>query len=144
MDLGVNLVEEAQEQGINRFVVGAIVSRDAKILLLQRPEDDFMGGIYELPSGKVEQGEMFSTALIREVAEETGLDVKKIVKYLGHFDYESKSSKKTRQFNYIVTVQEPLEVKLQEHSAYTWARPDELDKYPVTESVKHVVNSSME
>ncbi len=135
------LIEEAKKQGINRYVVGAVIMKDSKVLLLQRPKDDFMGGIFELPSGKVEDGEDLGTALHREVEEETGLKIKEIKKYLDHFDYESKSGKKTRQFSFVVTMEEPFEIKLEEHDSYVWASKDELQEYPVTDSVKQILSS---
>ncbi|MEU7146170.1 NUDIX hydrolase [Nocardia sp. NPDC046473] len=64
----------------------------------------FMGGIWEPPSGKVDPGEALDETLIREVKEETGLDVAGIRKYLGEFDYRSGSDKKCRQFNFTVDV----------------------------------------
>lgn len=137
------LVKEAKELDINRYVVGAIVLRDSKILLLERPKDDFMGGIYELPSGKVEKGETLNVALAREVEEETGLTIESIIRYVGHFDYESKSGKKTRQFNFLVTVEPPLRIKLEEHSGYAWADANQLDKYPITENVSQIIDISM-
>jgi 8-oxo-dGTP diphosphatase len=136
-----NLTKKSDEEGINRYVVGAVIVNDSKVLLLQRPKDDFMGGIYELPSGKVEAGEALDTALLREVEEETGLNISRIVRYIGHFDYESKSGKKTRQFNFAVSVNSPLEIKLTEHDNYAWSRKEELDKYQVTDSVKEVLSN---
>ncbi len=136
-----NLIREAQESGINRYVVGAVIQRDSSVLLLERHKDDFMGGIYELPSGRVEDGESLDIALYREVEEETGLKIREIKMYLGHFDYESKSGKRTRQFNFTVTVGEPLEIKLQEHDNYVWANNDQLQQYPVTDSVKKVLGT---
>ncbi len=136
-----NLMREAQDNGINRYVVGAVIQRDSSVLLLERPKDDFMGGIYELPSGRVEDGESLDIALHREVEEETGLKIREIKRYLGHFDYESKSGRKTRQFNFAVTIGEPLEIKLQEHDNYTWANKDQLQQYPVTDSVRQVLGS---
>ena len=136
-----NLMREAQDNGINRYVVGAVIQRDSSVLLLERPKDDFMGGIYELPSGRVEDGESLDIALHREVEEETGLKIREIKRYLGHFDYESKSGRKTRQFNFAVTIGEPLEIKLQEHDNYAWANKDQLQQYPVTDSVKGVLSS---
>jgi len=136
-----NLVKEAQKDGINRYVVGAIILKNDKVLLLERPKDDFMGGIYELPSGKVEDRESLDVALYREVEEETGLRIKEIKKYLGHFDYKSKSGKKTRQFNFVVTVREPFEIRLQEHENYAWVNKNQLHEYPVTDSVKQILDS---
>ena len=136
-----NLMREAQENGINRYVVGAVIQRDSSVLLLERPKDDFMGGIYELPSGRVGDGESLDIALHREVEEETGLKIREIKTYLGHFDYESKSGEKTRQFNFAVTVGEPLEIKLQEHDNYAWANKGQLQQYPVTDSVRQVLGT---
>jgi 8-oxo-dGTP diphosphatase len=77
------------------------------VLLLKRPANDFMGGIFELPSGKVEPGEDLKPALAREVEEETGLTVAVAMAYLGRFDYTSGSGKKSRQFDFVVTVDAP-------------------------------------
>lgn len=136
------LFAEAECDGVQQLVVGAIVQNAGKVLLLQRPEDDFMGGIFELPSGKVEQGEAVDSALIREVKEETGLDVAVVRHYLGSFDYTSGSGKKSRQFNFAVEVAAPAPVELQEHDSYNWvsltADP------PVTDAIRQVLRSYRE
>jgi 8-oxo-dGTP pyrophosphatase MutT (NUDIX family) len=51
------------------------------ILVLHRTADDFMGGLWELPSGKVEADESFEAALGRETTEETGLPLVQISAY---------------------------------------------------------------
>jgi len=135
-----NLITEAQRCNINRYVVGAIVERESSVLLLKRPKEDFMGGIYELPSGKVEEDELLDGALFREVLEETGLSISSIIKYLGHFDYESKSGRKTRQFNFLVSVDSAVNVILQEHDSYVWAKRNQVSDFPVTESVKNILD----
>lgn len=133
---------EAGRDGIQQLVVGAVVQHDGKVMLLQRPEDDFMGGIFELPSGKVEAGEALDTALIREVKEESGLDVAAIRDYLGSFDYTSGSGKKSRQFNFAVDVAAPEAIELQEHDAYAWTALTE--EPPVTDAVKDVLSKYRE
>ncbi|GAA1017085.1 NUDIX hydrolase [Streptomyces thermogriseus] len=133
---------EAERDGVQQLVVGAVVQHDGKVLLLQRPEDDFMGGIFELPSGKVEAGEALDAALKREVKEESGLDVAAIRDYLGSFDYTSGSGKKSRQFNFAVDVTAPEPIELQEHDAYTWTALTE--EPPVTDAVKDVLSKYRE
>lgn len=135
-----NLVKEAQKYDISRYVVAAVILKDSNVLLLERPKDDFMGGIYELPGGVVENEETLDTALYREVEEETGLKIKEVKKYLGHFDYKSKSRKNTRQFNFIVTIEEFLKITLREHDNYVWADKSQLKKYHVTDSVKKILS----
>lgn len=139
MDIALieQLTTGATNDGVQQLVVGAVVQHDGKVLLLQRPEHDFMGGIWELPSGKVEPGESLDQALIREVKEETGLSVSALRTYLGSFDYQSGSGKKSRQFNFAVDVDSSEPVKLQEHDAYTWTSLTE--EAPVTDAVRDVL-----
>ncbi|SUE32156.1 Domain of uncharacterised function (DUF2825) [Nocardia farcinica] len=66
-----DLTARAECDGVQQLVVGAIVEHDGRILLLRRPGNDFMGGIWELPSGKVD-----------EVEEETGLRVTGVNRYI--------------------------------------------------------------
>jgi 8-oxo-dGTP diphosphatase len=56
-------------------VVVAAVVRDTfdRILLARRPEHAHMGGLWEFPGGKVENGEAPAVALERELAEELGV-----------------------------------------------------------------------
>jgi len=51
----------------------ALIDRDSRVLLAQRPEGKSMAGLWEFPGGKVEHGETPETALIRELEEELGI-----------------------------------------------------------------------
>ncbi|EHR59198.1 NUDIX hydrolase [Saccharomonospora cyanea] len=133
------LTAQAENDGVRQLVVGAVVQMDGKVLLLKRPADDFMGGIYELPSGKVEGEETLDAALVREVGEETGLTVTGIVAYLGSFDYTSGGGKKSRQFNFAAHVKKSEPVRLTEHDSHLWASLDE--QPPVTDAVKEIVQT---
>ncbi len=53
----------------------AMVDRDGRVLLAQRPTGKAMAGLWEFPGGKVAEGESPESALIRELAEELGVDV---------------------------------------------------------------------
>lgn len=52
----------------------ALIDRDGKILIAQRPEGKSMAGLWEFPGGKIEPGETPEQALIRELQEELGID----------------------------------------------------------------------
>jgi 8-oxo-dGTP diphosphatase len=52
--------------------VGAIGVRDGALLMVRRGHGP-AGGTWSLPGGRIERGELAAEALVREVAEETGL-----------------------------------------------------------------------
>jgi len=134
-----DLLHAAGADGVTKHVVGAVISNaEGKVLLLHRAADDYLGGLWELPSGGVDAGETLAEALHREVAEETGLTVATIENYLGHFDYLSKSGKKTRQFNFTAQVtHECGTVKLTEHDAHLWA--DRTEQEQVSSAVRSIL-----
>ncbi|MCB1380847.1 MAG: 8-oxo-dGTP diphosphatase MutT [Alphaproteobacteria bacterium] len=53
----------------------ALIDSDGRVLISKRPEGKQLGGLWEFPGGKVEQGERPETALIRELKEELAIDV---------------------------------------------------------------------
>ena len=53
----------------------ALVDADGRVLLAERPAGKSMAGLWEFPGGKVNAGETPEAALIRELAEEIGIDV---------------------------------------------------------------------
>lgn len=135
------LIEKGKEEGIIKNVVGAIVlNENNEVLIMSRKADDFMGGIDELPSGNMESGEKVCDALVREVKEETNLDIESVTSYINSFDYISGSGKKARQFNFAVTVKSTDDVKLTEHDSYKWMSIDEArNSAKITDEVKFVL-----
>ena len=57
-------------------VAAALVDPDSRVLIAQRPAHKSLGGLWEFPGGKVEGGERPEAALIRELREELGIEVK--------------------------------------------------------------------
>ncbi len=56
-------------------VVAALVWRDGRLLVTQRPAGAHLAGTWEFPGGKIEAGESAEAALAREVREEIELEI---------------------------------------------------------------------
>jgi 8-oxo-dGTP diphosphatase len=63
----------------NKIHVGvyAVIVSDGQIVLIKKARGPYQG-LWDLPGGSIEEGESPEQALIREVAEETGLDLSKV------------------------------------------------------------------
>lgn len=53
----------------------ALIDADGRVLIAKRPEGKAMAGLWEFPGGKVKDGELPETALVRELMEELGIDI---------------------------------------------------------------------
>jgi 8-oxo-dGTP diphosphatase len=140
------LIDELRQDRVAKVVVGAVIKKEKEVLLLERLPTEEFGGLIELPSGTVEAGEQFDAALVREVAEETALQVTSFGRYLGAFDYLSGSGKHTRQLNFEVFVQEG-EVVIQpaEHKAFYWINPSDyvFGQLNISDEVRLIIRAGM-
>ena len=61
------------------YIACFVVMKDAdgKIAMVMRKNTGWMDGLYGLPAGKVEYGESYIDAAIREAKEEAGVEIKK-------------------------------------------------------------------
>lgn len=135
MDFYKYLENKARNEKISKIVVGAVITNEkGEILLMKRKNDDFMGGIFEIPGGNAEKGEGIYDVLAREIQEETNFALKKVIGYINYFDYLSGSGKKCRQFNFKVEVTGGP-IVLTEHDTYKWVRLDEIEAQTVSDEV---------
>jgi 8-oxo-dGTP diphosphatase len=127
--------------------VAAVIKKDDKVLILQRSSDEAWGpDLWELPSGKKELLEGINESLVREVKEETGLDVE-IEKILSAFDYQIEKDSEIRdvtQINYLVNSVADNEIKLSKaHQKFAWIGKDEIENYNITKETKQVIINSL-
>ena len=72
----------ATDRRIVRVAAAVIQRPDGDVLLAQRPPGKPYEGYWEFPGGKLEPGETAHDALVRELAEELGLVVRRAVPWL--------------------------------------------------------------
>lgn len=139
------LREQARADGITHLSTGVAIVRDGKVLVVRRAADDYLGGSYELPGGGIEEGESLYDAVVREVREETGLEIAEILGMFPGFEYSTPKKPRVRQMNFIVSVAGG-EVRLSdEHDDYMWiGDEEEVDTLPVTESMKTCLKDALE
>ena len=59
----------------------AVVERDGQVLIGQRPLGVSLGGLWEFPGGKIENGEQPIEAAVRECYEEAGVEIEIVRDY---------------------------------------------------------------
>ncbi|MDZ7682344.1 MAG: (deoxy)nucleoside triphosphate pyrophosphohydrolase [Fodinibius sp.] len=55
--------------------MGIIMNEDDEVLIALRPEDAMLGGMWEFPGGKQDDGEEMEETVIRELKEELDVEV---------------------------------------------------------------------
>jgi A/G-specific adenine glycosylase len=109
-------------------VAAAVIHRDGQVLIARRPEGGLLGGLWEFPGGKVEQGETFETCLRRELGEELGVMVEPGSK-VGVFRHAYTHFRVTvHAFVCRIAGGEPEAL---EHTAICWVSPGRLGDYPM-------------
>ena len=126
------------ERAILTVVAVALVDADGRVLLAQRPEGKSMAGLWEFPGGKIQSGESPEAALIREIKEELGIDVKESC--LAPLTFASHAY---ADFHLLM----PLyvcrrwqgEVAAKEGQSLAWVRPTRLSDYPMPPADKPLI-----
>jgi len=80
--------------------VGAIVVSHKGILLVRRNKEPGKG-MWSIPGGGVEIGETLKEAIIREVLEETGVDIEPLYE-IGYVDLITKDNQGSIEFHYLI------------------------------------------
>jgi A/G-specific adenine glycosylase len=110
-----------------RVAVGVVQDRD-RVLITRRKPEGLLGGMWEFPGGKLEDGEQSGDACFREVKEETGLEVE-VGEHVARVDHAYTHFKVTldvfrcRYRGGDVVLDGPVD--------YRWVTLEQIDDYPV-------------
>ena len=116
-------------------VRGIIKNENGEILIVKRhPKSKTDPEMWELPGGKVEKGEHFADALVREIKEETNLDVN-----VGDFaeaiqnDYQHKRT--VQIMMYLTDISGEVKIS-EEHTDWMWASLEKIRDLEISTSLE--------
>lgn len=123
--------------------VGALIFDGDRILLVQRGNEPYQGW-WSLPGGGVETGERLEAAILREVREETGLEVA-IVQFVTIFERLMPDAEGRCEYHYVLIDYECRVTggRLQagdDSAAVTWWPVDQLGEIQLTDGTRGVVD----
>ena len=111
-------------------VAAALIDADGRVLLARRPPGKAMAGLWEFPGGKLDSGETPEAALIRELAEELGIDTK--ASCLAPFGFASHSYEKFHLLMPLYACRTWRGIPTaREGQTLAWAHPSQLGEYPM-------------
>ena len=119
-------------------VRGVIKNNNEEILIVKRhPKSKTDPEMWELPGGKVEDGEYFTKALVREIKEEVNLDCE--VGDLCEAVQNDYSNKRTVQlYMHLDNVNGDVKIS-DEHTEFMWASIDMLKSLEISTSLKKML-----
>jgi 8-oxo-dGTP diphosphatase len=107
-------------------VSAAILIKNGKILLAKRSVDKHLGGFWEFPGGKLENGETAADSLTRELKEEFGIRTEIIKEF--HENIHQYDIKVIRLISFL-TRHLDGEFILNDHDEIIWVKPNQLLNY---------------
>ncbi|PLS22808.1 (deoxy)nucleoside triphosphate pyrophosphohydrolase [Neptunicoccus cionae] len=108
----------------------ALIDKDGRVLLAQRPEGKSLAGLWEFPGGKVEAGETPEHALIRELEEELGINT--WTSCLAPLTFASHSYDDFHLLMPLYACRKWEGIPApKENQVLKWVRPNEMSSYPM-------------
>ena len=114
-------------------VVAGIIWKDNKFLIAKRNAKKDQGNLWEFPGGKVEKGESYENALVREIKEEFNADIQ-IKEYIGEKIHHYPEKDIKLMFYKAILISENIE--LLEHEEYKWIKKEDKDKFEFADADK--------
>ena len=118
----------------NNVMIGQkafIVNDKKELLILKRQDAEIHDGVWDVPGGRVEQGQSLYEALTREIAEEVGLKLEHVILSIMASTFigltEGNPLLFYRSF-FLCKARGKVKIS-KEHSEYKWINVSDLNKY---------------
>ena len=105
----------------SRKAVKALIVDNDKILIVKRSKKDlYKPGVWELPGGKIKQNESLEQGLIREVKEETGINIE-VLKHLNNQVFMKNKETEIIMTTFLCKALTKDIILSDEHEEYEWS-----------------------
>ena len=117
-------------------VTAGIIWRGENLLITLRPPKGLLGGLWEFPGGKLDEGEDLASCLYREIREELGIEVQvgDLFTSVKHAYTHFKITLHAFHCTYV-----DGEIQLIECDDYRWISPREFEKYPFPAADRKII-----
>ena len=107
-------------------VTAAIICKDGKFLICQRPKGKNCELLWEFPGGKIESEETAEACIVREIQEELGVTLRVLRKFT---DVIYEYPDKTVHLHFFLAEIASGKLARKEHNALAWITADEIGNY---------------
>lgn len=125
----------------HKEIAVAVVWHEGRLLIGKRRSDQMLGGLWEFPGGKRREGESLEQTAIRELREETGLEIELEAPYCAVEHAYSHFSITLTAFRARYTSGEARPNSTDE---LRWVALEELEAYPFPAANKRVIEAIVE
>ena len=132
-----NLIDAAKKEGIEKIFISTLIRKDTQILLIGELLQTKT--IYRFPTAEVIEGESIPAALQRAITEETGMRLKTVISYLGHYDLEIEG-KKVRYYHFVTEVVDPYSIESNNRFSYAWLEVQEAVGHPISDQLREMLD----
>jgi len=123
-------------------VVAAVIQKDGKFFLAQRAETMHLGGQWEFPGGKLEEGETHEEALKREIMEELCIEIK-VGELMGEAVHKYPERSRIVHLYFYAAEHTGGVITLLEHQQMKWLEKNELQTVEIAEGDKTFIDYLM-
>ena len=129
---------QRQSIALQSITLGIVFNQLNQILICKRKDAQHLAGFWEFPGGKLEPDESYKFALRRELAEEIGITVNSVTKFIDtQYDYEDRNL----HFQCFKVTSFSGEIQSSENQQIRWVNLNELETIKFPQANRPVVDA---